>query len=264
MTSAPRETPLAAVGLRIDVDGDGGGDLFALPAGHLDERVRAHKLVVLRGFGALSPDQFLAFARAFQPGGSRLLEWPTGPIMDVAVDDAAVNYLFSREPVPLHWDGFFAREPSYLLWQCAVAPRAGGATIFTDAGKAWDLADHEQRARWRRTELTYATEKRAHYGGVATRPLVEPHPLTRCMTLRFAEPVATSLNPLSVTCAALSGAELAALVADLQSCLHDPRVCHHHDWQDGDLVIADNRALLHGRTAITDGGRRHLRRIQIL
>ena len=263
MTAVCRETPLAGVGLRVDADG-ADDDLLALPPGHLAERVRDHKLVVLRGFRDLSRDRFLAFARALEPGGAGLLEWASGPIMDVAVDDDAVNYLFSRERVPLHWDGFFAREPSYLVWQCATAPRRGGATIFADAGKAWQLAGAAQQEQWSRIELTYATEKKAHYGGVATRPLVAPHPRTGHMTLRFAEPAATRLNPLSVTCSALPGGELAALVADLQSRLHHPDVCHHHTWQDGDVVIADNHALLHGRTAIAGGGRRHLRRIQIL
>jgi alpha-ketoglutarate-dependent taurine dioxygenase len=256
------EVPLAGVGMQIDAGG--AGDLLDLPAGHLRERVLEHKLLVLRGFRALARDELLAFARGFEPGGSRLLEWPTGPIMDVAIDENAVNYLFSREPVPLHWDGFFNVEPSYLIWQCAKAPRRGGATIFSDAAGAWDLADGERRRRWSATELTYTTERKAHYGGVASRSLVRPHPVTRRMTLRYAEPVATNLNPLSVTCAALPWPDLVALLHDLRSSLYDPRICHHHAWRDGDIVIADNHALLHGRTAVDVDGPRYLRRVQIL
>lgn len=256
------EATQAGVGVRIDADGD--DDLLTLPAGLVRERVLEHKLVVLRGFPALSRDEFLAFARAFEPGGSRLLEWPTGPIMDVAVDDDAVNYLFSREEVPLHWDGFFNGEPSYLVWQCVQAPRQGGATIFVDAARAWDLADEERRRLWERTELTYATEKKAHYGGVAAVPLVRRHPTTGRMTLRYAEPVATRLNPLSVSADGWSAGDLESLFEDLRARLYEPRVCHQHVWRDGDVVIADNHALLHGRTAIEDGGPRHLRRVQIV
>jgi alpha-ketoglutarate-dependent taurine dioxygenase len=257
-----REATLAGVGLRIDAAGE--DDLLHLPAGHLRQRVLEHKLVVLRGFRAPSRDEFLSFARAFEPEGSRLLEWPTGPIMDVAIDEKAVNYVFSREAVPLHWDGFFSAEPSFLVFQCVQAPRRGGATLFVDAAKAWDLADEERKRIWERIELTYATEKKAHYGGVATLPLVRRHPISQRRTLRYAEPVATTLNPLSVTSEGLLGSDLATLVEDLKARLYDAHVCHEHVWRDGDVAIADNHALLHGRAAIEDGGSRHLRRVQIL
>src|SRR4029078_7958094 len=115
-----------------------------------------------------------------------------------------------------------------------------------------------------RTELTYATEKKAHYGGVATLPLVRPHPNTGRMTLRYAEPVATDLNPLTVTSDVLDTTELVALFEDLRARVDDERVCHRHFWRDGDIVVADNQALLHGRTAIEGDGSRHLRRVQIL
>lgn len=257
----PSGVPLPGVGVRIEAER--GGELGRLPSGYLRRRVLGERLVVLRGLPVLAPDELVAFARAFEPGGA-LLEWPTGPIMDVAVDDTAVNYLFSRERVPLHWDGFFDREPSYLVWQCVVAPRRGGATLFVDAARVWELAGEVLQRAWGRIELTYATERRAHYGGVITLPLVARHPVTGRPTLRYAEPVATALNPLAVSCPELSDGALTELVRDLEARLYDPRVCHEHVWQDGDLVIADNRALLHGRTAIEGGGPRHLRRVQIL
>lgn len=257
-----RTTGIAAVGMRIDADAE--DDLLGLPTGYVKQRVLEHKLVVLRGFRPLSRDQFHAFARCFEPGGARLLEWPGGPIMDVAVDDAAVNYLFSREAVPLHWDGFFDREPSYLFFQCVRAPREGGATRFVDAAKVWDLADPERRSAWTRIELTYHTEKKAHYGGTIALPLVRRHPVTGRQTLRYAEPVDTLLNPLSVTCDQLDPDERTALVRDFEARLSDSRVQYQHVWRDGDIVIGDNQALLHGRTAIEGDGGRHLRRIQLV
>lgn len=248
----------------LEIDGGGQADLRELPAGYLHERALEHRLLVVRGFRLLSVDDFVALGRAFEPGGSRLLEWASGPVMDVAIADDPVNYLFSREAVPLHWDGFFGEgpTPSFLVWQCVQAPRRGGATIFTDAARVWDLADDARRADWQRRRLTYATEKKAHYGGEVTLPLVARHPRTGRATLRYAEPVATALNPLAVSDP--DGGDLAELIADLGARLVDPRVCHHHVWRDGDLVIADNHALLHGRTAIEGGGARHLRRVQVV
>jgi L-tyrosine isonitrile desaturase/decarboxylase len=256
------QTTLPAVGLRIDVGGE--DDLLRLPAGYVRQRVLEHKLVVLRGFRALTADEFLAFARGFDPAGSRLLEWPTGPIMNVAIDPNAVSYLFSRERVPFHWDGHFDVEPSYLVFQCIQAPRRGGATLFVDAAKVWDLADDERRRTWEKIEVTYVTEKKAHYGGICTNPLVRKHPITQRMTLRYAEPVTTGQNRQSATFRGPSVDDPDAIIEDLRTRIYDPRVCYEHVWQDGDVAIADNQALLHGRTAIEDEGPRHLRRVQIL
>lgn len=254
------ESPLSGVGVRIEATG--ARELDQLPPGWLRQRALEHRLVVLRGFRPPSPDDLVALGRAFEPGGSRLLEWASGPIMDVRIDENAASYLFSREQVPLHWDGFFDREPSFLIWHCVQAPRRGGATVFSDAVAAWELADDRVRAVWQRTRLTYATEKKAHYGGVVTLPLVGRHPVSGRVTLRYAEPVATALAPLSVSDP--DGGDLASMVADLAARLYDPRLCHQHVWRDGDVVIADNHALLHGRTAVQDSSPRHLRRVQVL
>jgi alpha-ketoglutarate-dependent taurine dioxygenase len=248
----------------FDLDADAEKDLLRLPRASLRERVLEHKLLVLRGFRELSVEQLLDLAQTFEPGGSRLLEWPTGPVMNVTIDEHAVNYLFSRERVPLHWDGFFNVEPRLLVFHCVEAPQVGGATLFVDAAKVLDLADDGRKEAWHRIELTYMTEKKAHYGGVATLPLVRRHPRTGRPTLRYAEPVATALNPLTVTCDQLGFEDLAVLFEDLRSRLYDQRVCYEHAWRNGDVVIADNQALLHGRTAIGGGGARSLRRVQIL
>ena len=99
---------------------------------------------------------------------------------------------------------------------------------------------------------------------VITVPLVSRHKVTQKRTLRYCEPVATKLNPLTVTVEGLPEQRLAELVDDLRGRIYDDRVCEMHVWQDGDVVIADNNALLHGRTAIEGGGGRHLRRVQIM
>jgi alpha-ketoglutarate-dependent taurine dioxygenase len=50
--------------------------------------------------------------------------------------------------------------------------------------------------------------------------------------------------------------------------LRDPQNCAEHAWRAGDVLIADNHALLHGRKAFVkafvDAARRHIRRVNIL
>jgi alpha-ketoglutarate-dependent taurine dioxygenase len=46
--------------------------------------------------------------------------------------------------------------------------------------------------------------------------------------------------------------------------LNDESVCYRHQWLEGDVVIADNHVLLHGRRAFDKNAARRIRRINIL
>jgi L-tyrosine isonitrile desaturase/decarboxylase len=46
--------------------------------------------------------------------------------------------------------------------------------------------------------------------------------------------------------------------------IYNPRYCYEHAWEQGDILIADNHALIHGRHALTRDCPRHLRRIQLI
>jgi len=50
----------------------------------------------------------------------------------------------------------------------------------------------------------------------------------------------------------------------MRELLYAPELCLFLSWQEGDIVIADNHATLHGRTAFTQPERRHIRRVNIL
>lgn len=60
----------------------------------------------------------------------------------------------------------------------------------------------------------------------------------------------------------LSKADNDRLFATLHDALMDPRYCYQHQWQEGDLVLFDNRKTLHGREAFR--GQRSLANIQVL
>ncbi len=46
--------------------------------------------------------------------------------------------------------------------------------------------------------------------------------------------------------------------------MYDPRCMYRHSWHQGDYLIYDNHALLHGRSKIEGNIARHLQRIHIL
>jgi alpha-ketoglutarate-dependent taurine dioxygenase len=93
---------------------------------------------------------------------------------------------------------------------------------------------------------------------------VQSHPATGRTILRFAEPVETELNPVSLAISGLEEQEGHELVAQLRERVYAPGLSYAHQWQRGDVLLADNHSLIHGRRAFERDCPRHLRRIQLI
>jgi alpha-ketoglutarate-dependent taurine dioxygenase/4-hydroxybenzoate polyprenyltransferase len=234
----------------------------AVDAAWLAARAEEARVVVLRG---LAPPDRLAFCLGARRLGP-LLAWPFGAVNELKVVDDTPNYLYTDRAVPLHWDGaFVGTPPRFLVFRCLVAPPpgAGGETLFVDTTRVWDRAPPEVRRRWRFWRFRYSTEARAHYGGTFEAPLVDHHPRTGQVVLRFAEPV-DDKNPVRVDPIGLSPPEAAAALGELEEALHDPAVSLALAWRADDIVVADNLTLLHGRHPFVGSRARHLWRVNVL
>ncbi|MFF3227237.1 TauD/TfdA dioxygenase family protein [Nocardia suismassiliense] len=225
----------------------------------------ASTVLVLRGYGMLGKPELEQYCRA----GGDLLTWDFGAILDLNIRENPQNYLFDNGDVPFHWDGAFAKAvPRFFLFQCVDGgpPGAGGETVFCDTTQVYREAPEQLRELWQRTEITYRTDKLAHYGGVLTAALVSTHPISGEPVIRFAEPLdpARYRNPLFLTVEGITPEEAEVVLAELRTRLHDSRYCYTHAWQTGDIVVVDNHTVLHGRNSFTGPPQRHLQRIQIL
>lgn len=189
-----------------------------------------------------------------------LLEWDFGAVMTMKLDPEAKNYLFSDEAVPFHWDGAFYREPSSLLFYCMESEGQGGETLFSNTELIWESLSIADKAIAMKVTLTYETEKKAHYGGKITVPLVQTHPKTGRTILRLAEEVTSEKNPVKLTVEGASKEFFDSLVAKL----YDPEFMITHEWKKGDLLLVDNFTYLHGRNPLLDNKKRTFKRIQIL
>lgn len=228
----------------------------------LKDWIAANRYVVLRGFAALSTESMTRLAGTL----GKSLEWEFGAINELVAKPDAKNYIYTTGAVPFHWDGaFVGKIPHYILFSCEVAPPqdSGGETIFCDGAKLLRDATAEQRALWAKTSVTYSTEKVVHYGGSFTSPMIARHPVSGEETLRYAEPV-QDLNPVSLAIPGMTAQQRDALVEEMATLLRKPVCCVAHAWRAGDVLIADNHALLHGRNAFREAGLRHIRRINIL
>jgi L-tyrosine isonitrile desaturase/decarboxylase len=231
------------------------------PAVHvLRGLVEEHRVVILRGFSPLADDEFPDFCRRF----GELQEWDFGVVNNLRVDPKAANYLYTNRKVPFHWDGAFAGQiPHYIIFHCDAAPEdGGGETLFCDTVRLLRAAPTNLVKIWRRVEITYTTEKVVHYGGSFTSPLITRHPTRPQEIMRFAEPV-FDLNPVRLEIHGLSEVSPAEFLADLNQRLYDKAFCYQHEWRGGDLVIADNFVLLHGRREFDQSTERQIRRVNV-
>jgi alpha-ketoglutarate-dependent taurine dioxygenase len=253
--------PLNPFGVEI-TSATPGAALASVPISELRRRVAERRLAVLRGFAAPSDDEMIAFCRQL----GEILEWEFGAVNELQTRADARNYLYTNRAVPFHWDGAFAgRVPHYIFFHCrtAPAPGSGGETTFCDAVGLLRRVAPEERALWERVRVTYSTEKVVHYGGTFTAPLIDRHPVSGEAVLRFAEPV-EDLNPVRLSIEGVPADEQPHFLARMHELLNDPAVCLAHGWRNGDVVLADNHALLHGRREFRAAAPRHLRRVNIL
>jgi L-tyrosine isonitrile desaturase/decarboxylase len=239
-----------------------GQNVSAIDTAYLKDQIEDHRVVIMRGFAPLGGDAFPEFCKQF---GS-ILEWDFGAVNDLRVKPDARNYLYTNHDVPFHWDGaFVSRAPHYIIFHCDIgAPSgSGGETLFCDTTRLLTNAPAEVRERWERVVITYTTEKIVHYGGTFTSPMITRHPLNDRPVVRYAEPV-VDLNPVELVVRDLDGMDQNGFIDDMRQRLNDQRCCYSHSWATGDLVIADNYTLLHGRRAFAPGAQRHIRRVNVI
>lgn len=246
------------------VEAPGGARITDIPAETLAAWTVESRVLVLRGFELMDKQEFADYCRQW----GEVLKWEPGEVVDLVVQDDPKNYLFASGDVPFHWDGAFVEaNPKWFFFQCLDAtPDAGGETVFSDTTAAYRDADAETRELWSRISMTYRTEKLAHYGGEVTEKLVSEHPATGLPVLRFAEPLDPDVykNPVYVEVAGIDEAETGDFLKSMAERLHRRDYCYDHVWQTGDIVIADNFALVHGRNAFTGPTTRHLQRVEVI
>lgn len=257
--------PMQPFGLLV-TSADPSHTIAAIAAEVLIALVEQHKAVVLRGFAPFAQDEFIGHARKFGP----LLRWEFGELLNLRIEKKPSNHLFGSGRVEMHWDGAYLTEvPRFSLFQCLQADHAedGGETLFTDTERMLSIASAQERAAWSAATIDYSTDKAAHYSGAVTVPLVGRHRDSGAPSIRFIEPFNEDnleVNPVRVQVQGLPDNEQEAFLRSVIARMYDPRCMYRHRWQQGDFLIYDNHALLHGRSKIDGNIARHLQRIHVL
>jgi alpha-ketoglutarate-dependent taurine dioxygenase len=163
---------------------------------------------------------------------------------------------FSRGIEQWHADSSYRELPSDAsLFYGEVVPPEGGDTLFCDATAAYRTLDKDVRARLDGLQAVHSLETLRQWGArhnpdrnpensqiakypPARQPLVRVHPATGSKSLYVCPAVISHLEGMPED-------EGRALVQTLIDHAAQPRFVYRHQWRRGDLVMWDNRAVLH-------------------
>jgi alpha-ketoglutarate-dependent 2,4-dichlorophenoxyacetate dioxygenase len=223
-----------------------------------------HSVLVFHG-QALDDDRQVAFSRRF--GGLEVsrslnpaagtpfarqsnLDIKTGEV--IPPEDRRMVYQLAN--MLWHSDSSFKVVPSLCsLLSARIVPPEGGATEFASGRAAWPSlpAALQRRAEaavtihsfaWSRDQVRpgfFTEAERAEYPPVR-HPVVRVNPATGRKNL-FLGAHASHVEGWPVE-------EGRAFLRALQAHMTQPEFCYRHEWRQGDLVVWDNRCVLHRAT----------------
>lgn len=262
----PKTTRLAPFGVILEAD-QSVNNINDLNVEMLRELVWNERLIVLRGFRAFAgADDFAKYCERW--GGISV--WPFGKVLELVERNNPEDHIFDNNYVPLHWDGMYRQQvPEFQIFSCVSAPNhgQGGRTTFSNTVLALQHAPAHLRERWNKVTGHYQ-RKMEFYDSKTVSPIVDTHPLRGFPVIRYNEPPREGfghfVNPPTLEFTGVSADELDAFHSSLREALYAPENFYAHEWREGDLVVADNFSLLHGREGFETKAPRHLRRVHVL
>ncbi|MGZ3775048.1 MAG: TauD/TfdA dioxygenase family protein [Pseudobdellovibrionaceae bacterium] len=233
----------------------------------LRDLVWRERLVVLRGFRTFTgTDDFSKYCEQW----GEISIWPFGKVLELVEHNNPEDHIFDNNYVPLHWDGMYRPQiPEFQLFHCVRAPHPGqgGRTTFSNTVLALESAPAPWRDLWSKVTGHYQ-RKMEFYDSKTVSPIVDLHPQRGFPVIRYNEPPLEGyghfVNPPILEFTGVSGEDLVEFHRTLREALYAPTNFYAHEWQEGDLMIADNFSLLHGREGFETKAPRHLRRVHVL
>ena len=234
----------------------------------VDELVAAvdkHSLILVRG-QKLSNERHVEISRRFGDLLTHVLkQFLTTDLPEIYV---LSNVSENGKPIGNHKEGWnwhsdlsYVAEPSMgsLLYAVEVPP-VGADTLFASMHLAYEHLAPEVQARIRNMTATHSyagyygkafadrapltDEQKARTPDVV-HPVVRTHPTTGRLSLYVGQDIVKHINDLPAD-------EAAQLLAELNAHAINEAFSYRHVWQQGDLIIWDNRSTMHCATPYED------------
>lgn len=225
-----------------------GARLTDFQIGAVDDRAVADMRRLLADHGVVvMPGQdvddagFLRFLRSFGPTTFTVGETPVPEYPELNV---ITNVGRSTTPrSTFHTDTSYVRNPPvYTALRAVEVPERGGHTLFTNQYEAYETLPAGIREFLRGRELVHVVtglDLGPDEETSASHPIVRRHPISGRTYLYMSTPQRCSMARGMVS------HDAAEFVADLfDHCTRDSNV-YRHSWSPGDVVMWDNRCVLH-------------------
>lgn len=242
-------------------------DIRELDTELLRELFQKNQIIALRGFHTFhTADDFSNYCSRF----GEISIWPFGKVLELVEQENPKDHIFDHNYVPLHWDGMYRPQvPEYQLFHCVQAPLAGhgGRTTFSNTALALKNASEDTKNLWAKVTGTYE-RKMEFYSSKTISPIITKHPHRDFSVIRYnelpSEEKGRFINPSDLEFTGISPEEQKNFHQSLKDALYSADSFYAHEWQTGDVIIADNFTLLHGREGYVSKSPRHLRRVHVL
>ena len=179
------------------------------------------------------------------------------------------NRLFGLGNMLWHSDSSFKATPAkYSLLSARLLPDSGGSTEFADMRAAWDtlplkmqqeceglVCEHSQiYSRGKLGFTDFTDEERQKWQPVLQR-LVRKHPSSQRRSVYLSSHIGTIVDwPVP---------EARLFIQDLEEHATQPQFVYAHQWRQWDLLMWDNRVLMHRARRYDHSQRRDLHRTTV-
>jgi alpha-ketoglutarate-dependent 2,4-dichlorophenoxyacetate dioxygenase len=228
----------------------------------IKDLIHEHGVLIVRGQDRLTDEALLRFAGRF---GGLFVVGPPGQekkaIIRISnldengnIQPADHKYRALNEANALwHIDNTYSDPPAkYSMLLARIIPSSGGETEFADASAAYDALSSEKKTQLDGLQAIHSlihsrvltgfefSEEERRGMAERERPLVFKHPDTG----RKAIGVASHIRLIP----GMTEAETRRFLDDLIEHVTQPKYLYRHPWTPGDLLIYDNRMVLHRAT----------------
>lgn len=243
----------------------------------LREELETRHLLLFRE-QEISPEDQARFARIFgeiciRTGYAQLGEVQRPEFGEMQhVSNTRGDGILGDGELHFHGDHYWHEEPlsALILYAIEIPTAGGGDTRFCDSGSAFMAMPSERRKELERLQCIHMYDFKGDYKKRhdATR-IGQPGVFSATHSLIWHQPEsgkpAIWFNPNSTASVmGLSQEEMDRLSFEIRSFIENDRFIYTHQWRVGDLLIWDNRMLLHARTPFDDSEPRTLRRTPVL
>jgi len=254
-------TPLNAV-LGAEISGIDIGDLSDADFAAIEAAFEERSVLVIRGQAEIDDAKQAAFSRRFGDLETTISANPGGEGTHIAIfsnldaDGALIppkdkRMIFNSGNQMWHTDSSYKPVPAKAsMLSGRVVPPEGGETEFASGRAAWNALSPAERAEYEPLvavhdflysrgliDKTLLTEKDRKELPAVRQKLVRVNPVTGARAI-YAGAHASHIEGWPVE-------EGRALLRRLTDLVTRPEHCYTHKWEAGDLVMWDNRAVLH-------------------